>query len=74
MCDLDRFSKIQSHIVELMSMPTSYLMMGPKDHLSQFESVVLNLHTISGQLIPLTILIVPTIAVPIPNGMAQLSH
>ena len=37
------------------------------NHTSQFESAVLNLHTISGQLIPLTVLIVPTIAAPILN-------
>ena len=45
---------------------------------SQLESAVIQLHTISGQLIPLTVLIVPNIAAPIPNvkqsSLANLSH
>ena len=37
----------------------------PKE--TQFETTVIHLHGTAGQLIPLTVLIVPTIAVPIPN-------
>ena len=36
-------------------------------HTSQFEAAVIHLHRTSGQLIPLTVLIVPTLAAPICN-------
>jgi len=53
--------QLKPHKYETLSIST----FGTKsNHTSQLESAVLHLHTISGQLIPLTVLIVPTIAAP----------
>ena len=61
---LANFLQVQPHRTEHLSISTFG---AQTSHTSQFEAAVIHLHTISGKQIPITVLSVPTIAVPICN-------
>ena len=56
--------QVKPHKTEILSISTFGTQVS---HTSQFETTVILLHGTAGQLIPLTVLIVPTIAAPIHN-------
>ena len=67
--------QVQPHRTEHLSISTFG---AQTSHTSQFEAGVIHLHTISGKQIPITVLIVPTVAVPIcninHNSLSNFSH
>ena len=56
--------QVKPHKTEILSISTFGTQVC---HTRQFETTVIHLHGTAGQLIPLTVLIIPTIAAPIPN-------